>query len=209
MEKTSYAQKINATKFTAQHIANNPADFGGVAVEHAARLVEDGRNDFQFVKTYYCHQCAEFCEASLWAMSDSTATYHSYQPPAPADARAGERDAGERVIHDTDIDGKPRTIIVRDLVLPDTMLYIGGSKTAYRCECGGNVFKKLTPDTFQCNSCRGKVYKDTEAGERTTFHAGDADFEEPTPGEIAEFRIDRQIDEFADYRREQQYGKSL
>lgn len=42
----------------------------------------------------------------------------------------------------------------------DTMLYIDGSKTAYRCEeCGSNVFKRsATGDHAKCNGCHA-VYE--------------------------------------------------
>jgi hypothetical protein len=33
------------------------------------------------------------------------------------------------------------------------MLFLGGSKSAFRCDCGGNVFTKLGPTRYQCNSC--------------------------------------------------------
>src|SRR4051812_37245143 len=33
------------------------------------------------------------------------------------------------------------------------MLYIGGSKTSYRCECGANVFKKVSEHIWRCNAC--------------------------------------------------------
>ncbi len=38
----------------------------------------------------------------------------------------------------------------------DKMLYVAGSKTAFRCECGCNVFRKVEdkhPATYECNSC--------------------------------------------------------
>lgn len=39
----------------------------------------------------------------------------------------------------------------------DTMLYVGGSKTAYRCDCGANVFNKISPYEYECNGCHGIV----------------------------------------------------
>lgn len=41
----------------------------------------------------------------------------------------------------------------------DYMLYLAGSKTSWRCECGCNVFRR-TPareKKYKCNSC-GSVY---------------------------------------------------
>jgi hypothetical protein len=44
------------------------------------------------------------------------------------------------------------------------MIYLGGSKISFRCDyndgrgpCGCNVFTKLTPTKYRCNSC-GMVY---------------------------------------------------
>lgn len=39
----------------------------------------------------------------------------------------------------------------------DRMLFIGGSKTSFRCDCGGNVFKQFERNRFRCNSC-GATY---------------------------------------------------
>lgn len=37
---------------------------------------------------------------------------------------------------------------------PDaTMIYIGGSKTSFRCNCSGNVFTELFDGIYRCNSC--------------------------------------------------------
>ena len=36
----------------------------------------------------------------------------------------------------------------------NTMLYVDGSKTAFRCSCGANVFTKLGNKRYQCNGCR-------------------------------------------------------
>ena len=36
---------------------------------------------------------------------------------------------------------------------PDKMLYVGGSKTSFRCDCGCNVFREIRPRTYRCNSC--------------------------------------------------------
>jgi hypothetical protein len=43
------------------------------------------------------------------------------------------------------------------------LLYIAGSKTAFRCECGCNVFYRIPGENkkFECNGCRN-VY--SEAG---------------------------------------------
>ena len=45
-----------------------------------------------------------------------------------------------------------------------TMLYVDGSKTAFRCACGCNVFQRIVEDgrdKFECNSCH-----DTYIGEK-------------------------------------------
>lgn len=43
----------------------------------------------------------------------------------------------------------------------DTMLYVGGSKRSFRCECGCNVFRKTAETAesvkYKCNSC-GETY---------------------------------------------------
>lgn len=34
------------------------------------------------------------------------------------------------------------------------MLYVGESKTAFRCEeCGANVFTKISDGSYRCNGC--------------------------------------------------------
>lgn len=37
----------------------------------------------------------------------------------------------------------------------DVMVFLGGSKRSFRCECGGNVFRRRTdvPCGYVCNSC--------------------------------------------------------
>ncbi len=35
----------------------------------------------------------------------------------------------------------------------DKMIYLNGSKTSFRCECGGNVFREEEPGRYECNSC--------------------------------------------------------
>lgn len=38
----------------------------------------------------------------------------------------------------------------------DKLLYVGGSTTPYRCECGGNVFRsQVNGPRVKCNSCQG------------------------------------------------------
>lgn len=32
-------------------------------------------------------------------------------------------------------------------------LYVDGSKTAYRCECGANVFTEVEERRYRCNGC--------------------------------------------------------
>jgi hypothetical protein len=41
----------------------------------------------------------------------------------------------------------------------DALLYVGGSKIAFRCECGANVFRKISekPRRYRCNGC-GQTY---------------------------------------------------
>lgn len=40
-----------------------------------------------------------------------------------------------------------------------TMLYVGGSETAFRCpECGANVFRKISQTDYECNGCH-TVYR--------------------------------------------------
>ena len=34
------------------------------------------------------------------------------------------------------------------------LLYVSGSKTAFRCECGCNVFQKLGDSRYECNACK-------------------------------------------------------
>lgn len=41
----------------------------------------------------------------------------------------------------------------------NTMLYVGGSKTSFYCECGCNVFGKIGVNQYECNSC-GAWYSD-------------------------------------------------
>jgi hypothetical protein len=37
------------------------------------------------------------------------------------------------------------------------MLYLGGSKTSYRCpDCGANVFTKIEEGRFICNGCQAR-----------------------------------------------------
>lgn len=37
----------------------------------------------------------------------------------------------------------------------DQMLYVGGSKTSFRCSCGSNVFRKvLGKSQYACNGCK-------------------------------------------------------
>ena len=45
----------------------------------------------------------------------------------------------------------------------DKMLYIGGSKTSFRCGCGCNVFRalKADPSRYKCNGCRS-IWKGVE-----------------------------------------------
>jgi hypothetical protein len=33
------------------------------------------------------------------------------------------------------------------------MLYVGGSKVAFRCDCGANVFTRLPDGAYRCNGC--------------------------------------------------------
>ena len=37
----------------------------------------------------------------------------------------------------------------------ETMLYVGGSKTSFRCDCGVNVFRKVVSASlkYRCNGC--------------------------------------------------------
>lgn len=75
----TYAQKLNATRFTAKYISEHQEDFGSPVNQHAKQLVADGRGEFQYVDCYYCHEHSGggFCEATLWADNDTTATYHT------------------------------------------------------------------------------------------------------------------------------------
>lgn len=36
----------------------------------------------------------------------------------------------------------------------DTQLLVKGERYSFRCVCGGNVFRSLGLDLFQCNGCR-------------------------------------------------------
>lgn len=38
------------------------------------------------------------------------------------------------------------------------MIYLGGLKNTYRCDCGCNVFTRLEGSKYRCNSCNG-VYE--------------------------------------------------
>ena len=57
----------------------------------------------------------------------------------------------------------------------DVMMYVGGSKTSFRCEgdgtepCGANVFRRKegTENKYECNTC-GAVY----TGEKQPFSYG-------------------------------------
>ena len=41
----------------------------------------------------------------------------------------------------------------------DMLLHVAGSKIAFRCECGCNVFRKgVTPGTYICNGCRERYF---------------------------------------------------
>lgn len=49
--------------------------------------------------------------------------------------------------------------------IKNTMLYIAGSKTAFRCHCGCNVFHPVENEgvkTFECNGC-GDWYTDHDS----------------------------------------------
>lgn len=72
---------------------------------------------------------------------------------------------------------------------------------ALKCEiCDlANDVQQTDVDLACCVECR----------EFFGFQKLQVEYNEPTPEEIAEFRLDTQADEFADYHREQQYGKGL
>ena len=42
----------------------------------------------------------------------------------------------------------------------DVLVYEEGSTKAYRCECGCNVFKTISRDRYECNSCHA-TFKNT------------------------------------------------
>jgi hypothetical protein len=52
----------------------------------------------------------------------------------------------------------------------DTMLYVDGSKAAFRCECGANVFKKIGETDYvvkyTCNGCGARYEGNREASDR-------------------------------------------
>ena len=46
--------------------------------------------------------------------------------------------------------------------IESTMLYIGGSKRSFRCECGCNVFHQLSEDRWACNACEAEYTTEWE-----------------------------------------------
>ena len=50
--------------------------------------------------------------------------------------------------------GDPFDVQISHYHFDQVMLYLQGSKTSFRCDCTCNVFTKLSPDRYRCNSCR-------------------------------------------------------
>lgn len=48
-----------------------------------------------------------------------------------------------------------KRVIDDEVWVPNSMLHVGGSKTAFRCECGCNVFSKSATQEkrYRCNGC--------------------------------------------------------
>lgn len=46
------------------------------------------------------------------------------------------------------------------------MLFIGGSRTSFRCKCGCNVFIPYGDTIFKCNACP-EIYESEDPGEST------------------------------------------
>lgn len=38
--------------------------------------------------------------------------------------------------------------------IEQTMVFLNGSKSSFRCECGANVFTKFDDGSYECNSCK-------------------------------------------------------
>jgi len=43
----------------------------------------------------------------------------------------------------------------------NVMLYVDGSESSYHCFCGCNVFTRLSPLRYMCNSCK-ETYEGTK-----------------------------------------------
>lgn len=47
----------------------------------------------------------------------------------------------------------------------DKMLYVGGSDSSFRCDCGANVFHQPAseePDLYECNGCQARWRSERE-----------------------------------------------
>lgn len=49
----------------------------------------------------------------------------------------------------------------------NVMIYVDGSKTPFRCECGANVFRQLEgkPIYYKCNGCGALHYEESDEEE--------------------------------------------
>lgn len=61
--------------------------------------------------------------------------------------------------------GNRTPILSEDGFVKNTMLYVDGSRTSYRCECGANIFHQpddKEPERYKCNSCGAEYVAEKE-----------------------------------------------